>query len=323
MSVRSVYIGAPTFTLPTAVGSATQVLTSNGDGSTEWAPGGGGGGGVSEIKAGANITLSGTPTAVTVNMPILPDTGPLAGQVVGFSGTPGPAAPLTWVDQSPTSIGGADYVFISGSPGTQVVELNIAAPAAGTAGQLLTCDVDTTKLVWAPPYTAGDNITISAANVVAMPIAGTQIAGYIVGFGGTDDALMWVEPTQPTSKVSQPTLTLGAGVNFGIPTVSNISTFTLGNVITIIPGNVVNSAECVTATNIFSITYDGFISAGSTYIGNLLYMGMVWNSTQNTPIFGTWSFAGTALTFLSMGTPAIAENDFIDVSPPQLSYTTN
>jgi hypothetical protein len=322
MSVRSVYIGAPTFTLPTAVGSATQVLTSNGDGSTEWAPGGGGGGGVSEIKAGVNITLSGTPTVVTVNMPILPDTGPLAGQVVGFSGAPGPAAPLAWVDQSPTSIGGADYVFISGSPGAQTVELNIASPAAGTAGQLLTCDVDTTKLVWADPYTAGDNITISAGNVVAMPIAGTQTAGYVVGFGGVDDALTWVEPTQPIATVAQPTLVIAAGVNFGLPSSSNISTLTLGNVITIIPGTASNNATCSTATNDFLITYTGFITSGASYIGNQLYMGMVWNATQLVPIFGTWSFAGTILSFQSFDI-AIAENDVIEVYPPQLSYTTN
>jgi len=274
MSVRSAYIGAPTFTLPTAVGSAAQVLTSNGDGSTDWAEGGGGGG-VSEIKAGANITLTGIPTVVTVNMPILPITGPLAGQVVGFSGAPSPTAPLTWVDSPPTTV------------------------------------------------TAGDNITISAANVVAMPIAGTQIAGYIVGFGGDDDALTWVEPTQPTSTVSQPTLVMGAGINFGAPTVTNITTLTLNNLITILPGTEANESECSTATNDFLITYEGFISAGTSYLGSLLYMGMVWNATQLSPIFGTWSFAGSTLSFQSMGTIAIAENDIIEAYPPQLSYTTN
>ena len=94
---RAIFGGLPqTFSLPPDRGTADQVISSKGDGTTEWVTGGGGGGGsgtVTSVTAGPFCVVTGDDTVdPTVGLNVGAGTN---GQVLS---TTMPGAGLAWID---------------------------------------------------------------------------------------------------------------------------------------------------------------------------------------------------------------------------------
>jgi len=215
MSARSVYLGAPTFTLPPDAGTNAQVVTSNGDGSTEWATLGPGGGAVDSIQAGENIIVNdsippGSISSPVVSMPIA-NGPPAASQVVGnVSGK------LAWVNGGLQSVSAGTNVLIDETiPADPVINVKVSGTYVNTyvvgstdGGDSMTWQAPTASGGVVDSIQAGSNIVVNttvlpgtvSAPVISMPIAGSPPTGGQV-IGNAAGVLTWVAPGVATVAV--------------------------------------------------------------------------------------------------------------------------